>query len=80
MNGVIQAIQEQEITLASNTASIPFAVVDLRTRSAMNCSGFVNHNEGSALFSILDGGVYRISFNANVTAATPGQVAVRTFC
>lgn len=79
MNGVIQTVQEPEITLSSNTASVPFAATDLRTRSAMNCSGFVNHNEGSALFSILDGGVYRISFNANVTSATAGQVALALF-
>ena len=80
MNGVIQAVNENEITLTSNTATLPFAEVDLRTRSAINCCGFINHNEGSALFSILDGGVYEITFNANVTSATAGQVALRTFC
>ena len=79
MNGVIQAIQENEITLTSNTASLPFSIVDLRTRSAMNCSGFVNHNEGSALFSILDGGVYRVNFNTNITSATAGNVALALF-
>ena len=79
MNGVIQAIQEQEITLTSNTATLPFSNVDLRTRSAMNCCGFVNHNEGSALFSILDGGVYEVTFNANVTSATAGDVALALF-
>ena len=76
MNGVIQAVQEQEIALTSNTASLPFANVDLRTRSATNCCGFMNHNEGSALFSILDGGVYEVTFNGNVTSATAGQVAL----
>ena len=79
MNGVIQAIQEQEITLTSNTATLPFSTTDLRTRSAMNCCGFVNHNEGSALFSILDGGVYEVTFNANVTSATAGNVALALF-
>ena len=79
MNGVIQAINEQEITLTSNTATLPFSNVDLRTRSAMNCCGFVNHNEGSALFSILDGGVYEVTFNANVTSATAGNVALALF-
>jgi hypothetical protein len=80
MNGVIQAVTEREITLPSNTASVPFETTDLRTRSAMNCSGFINHNEGSALFSILDGGVYEVTFNANVTTAAAGQFALRTFC
>lgn len=79
MNGVIQAVNESEITLTSNTASVPFAVTDLRTRSAMNCCGFINHNQGSALFSILDGGVYRVNFNANITSATAGSVALALF-
>lgn len=79
MNGVIQAVQEPEITLTSNTASVPFAVTDLRTRSAMNCCGFINHNQGSALFSILDGGVYRVNFNTNITSATAGSVALALF-
>ena len=76
MNGTLQAVQEQEITLISNTASLPFSTTDLRTRSAMNCCGFINHNEGSALFSILDGGVYEVTFNANITSNTAGQVAL----
>ena len=79
MNGVIQAVQENEITLTSNIASVPFAATDLRTRSATNCCGFVNHNPGSALFSILDGGVYRINFNTNITSATAGNVALALF-
>ena len=79
MNGVIQAVQEPEITLTSNTSSLPFTTTDLRTRSAMNCCGFINHNEGSALFSILDGGVYEITFNANITSATAGQVGLALF-
>lgn len=79
MNGVIQAINEPEITLTSNTATLPFTTVDLRTRSAINCASWMNHNEGSALFSILDGGVYEVTFNANVTSATAGQVALALF-
>ena len=70
MNGVIQAVQDPEITLTSNTASLPFSTVDLRTRSAINCQGWMNHNEGSALFSIIEGGIYEITFNANVTSNT----------
>ena len=79
MNGVIQAVQDPEITLTSNTASLPFSTVDLRTRSAMNCCGFMNHNEGSALFSIIEGGVYEITFNANVTSNTAGVVGLALF-
>lgn len=79
MNGVIQAVQEPEITLTSNTASLSFAVTDLRTRSAMNCCGFINHNEGSALFSILEGGVYEVTFNGNISSNTEGTIAVGLF-
>lgn len=79
MNGVIQAVQEPETILASNTASVPFSIVDLRTRSAINCNGWMNHNEGSALFSILEGGIYEVTFNANVTSATAGVVGLALF-
>lgn len=79
MNGVIQAIQDPEITLTSNTASLPFSIVDLRTASAQNCRSWMNHNEGSALFSILAGGVYEITFNANITSNTAGQVGLALF-
>lgn len=79
MNGVIQAIQEPEVTLTSNTASVPFSIVDLRTRSAINCNSWMNHNEGSALFSILEGGIYEVTFNANVTSATAGNVGLALF-
>ena len=76
MNGVIQAIQEPEIALTSNTATMPFSIVDLRTRSAINCNSWMNHNEGSGLFSILEGGIYRVNFNTNITSNTAGNVAL----
>ena len=79
MNGIIQAVQEQQTTLTSNIAAIPFATVDLRTRSATNCQGWMNHNEGSALFSILEGGLYEVTFNTNVTSATAGVVGLALF-
>ena len=79
MNGVIQATQEPETLLTSNTAALPFSIVDLRTASAQNCRSWMNHNEGSALFSILAGGVYEITFNANITSATAGQVGLALF-
>lgn len=79
MNGVIQAIQEQELLLTSNIASLPFSIVDLRTASAQNCRSWMNHNEGSAIFSILEGGNYEVTFNANITSATAGQVALALF-
>ena len=79
MVGTIQAIQDPELALTSNTASLNFSAVDLRTRSAMNCSGFINHNQGSPIFSILEGGLYEVTFNANITSATAGNVALALF-
>jgi len=71
---MIQSVQEQELTLSSNTAPVPFADTDLRTASANCFNGWLNHNEGSAQFNIVSGGIYEIDFNANVTSATVGMV------
>ncbi len=76
---MIQSVQEQELTLTSNTAPITFADTDLRTQSANCFSGWLNHNEGSATFNIVAGGIYEINFNANVTSATVGMVGLGLF-
>ena len=76
---MIQAVQEQELVLTSNTSAITFADTDLRTASANCFNGWLNHNEGSAQFNILGGGIYDISFNTNVTSATTGNVALAIF-
>lgn len=72
---MIQSILEPITVLTSNSAPIPFSVDDLRTRSA-NCFGWLQHNEGSPLYKILCGGIYEITFNANVTSAVAGTVAL----
>ena len=76
---MIQSVQEQELVLTSNTSAITFSDTDLRTASANCFNGWLNHNEGSATFNILGGGIYDISFNANVTSATAGNVALAIF-
>lgn len=76
---MIQSVQEQELVLTSNTAPITFSDTDLRTNSA-NCQwGWLNHNEGSATFNIVSGGIYEINFNANVTSDTAGNVGFGIF-
>jgi hypothetical protein len=72
---MIQSILEQITTLISNSATITFDEDDLRTRKA-NCCGWLQHNEGSPIYKILEGGLYEVSFNANVTSATAGTVAL----
>lgn len=76
---MIQSTQEQELVLTSNTAPITFADTDLRTGSANCFNGWLNHNEGSATFNIVMGGIYEISFNTNITSATAGSLALAIF-
>ena len=72
---MIQALQIQPQILTSNTDDINFTTIDVRTRSA-SCQGWLQYNNGSNNFTIIGGGIYKISFNANVTSATTGQVAI----
>lgn len=72
---MIQSVLEQITILPSNLSAITFTNDDVRTRSA-NCCGWLQHTEGSPLYKILDGGIYEVSFNANVTSATAGNVAL----
>jgi hypothetical protein len=72
---VIQSILEQFTILTSNTSAVTFTEDDVRTRKA-NCCGWLQHNEGSPLYKILEGGIYEISFNANVSSDTAGVIAL----
>lgn len=76
---MIQSVQEQELVLTSNEATVTFADTDLRTASANCFNGWLNHNEGSGTFTILGGGIYEIDFNANITSATAGSVALAIY-
>ena len=72
---MIQALQITPEILTSNTDNINFDTVDLRSRSA-NCCGWLQYMPGGSDFTIIGGGTFRISFNANVTSETAGQVAL----
>ena len=72
---MIQSILEQFTILPSTTAAVTFDEDDLKTRKA-NCCGWLQHNEGSPIYKILEGGLYEVSFNANVSSATAGTVAI----
>lgn len=75
---MIQSILEAITVLTSNLAAIIFPTDSIRTRSA-NCCGWLQHSEGTPIYKILEGGIYRVSFNANVTSATAGTVALGLF-
>lgn len=72
---MIQSVLEPITILSSNSSPISFANDDIRTRSA-NCCGWLQHSEGSPLYKILCGGIYEISFNANVTSSVEGTIAL----
>ena len=75
---MIQSVLEPITVLTSNTSTITFTDDDVRSRRA-NCCGWLQHNEGSPIYKILEGGIYEVSFNANVTSATVGTVALGIF-
>lgn len=72
---MIQSVLETITSLVSNSSAVAFTNDDVRTRKA-NCCNWLQHDKGSPLYKILDGGLYEVSFNANVTSATAGTVAL----
>ena len=75
---MIQSVNESIEVLVSNSSTISFLNDDVRTRKA-NCCNWLQHSEGSPIYKILEGGIYEVSFNANVTSATAGTVALGLF-
>ena len=75
---MIQSVNESIEVLVSNSSPISFLNDDVRTRKA-NCCNWLQHSEGSPIYKILEGGIYEVSFNANVTSATAGTVALGLF-
>lgn len=72
---MIQSIQITPEILTSNTDNINFDTIDLRTNSA-NCCGWLQYMPGGSDFTIIGGGTFLVSFNANVTSDTAGIVAL----
>jgi len=76
---MIEVVQEQELVLVSNTDAITFNDIDLRTNSANCYNGWLNYNEGSAQFNIVEGGIYEIDFGTNITSTDVGAVALAIY-
>jgi hypothetical protein len=72
---MIQALQITPEILTSNNDNINFDTVDLRSRSA-NCCGWLQYMPGGSDFTLIGGGTFKVSFNANVTSAVAGNVAL----
>lgn len=75
---MIESTQELPLTLTNNTSALTFTNDPIRTRSALqnNCNGWLCHNQGNPLYQIVKGGYYEVNFNANVSSATAGSVAL----
>lgn len=72
---MIQALQITPETLTSNIDNINFDTIDLRSRTA-NCCGWLQYMPGGSDFTIIGGGLFEVTFNANVTSDTAGIVAL----
>lgn len=72
---MIQSYLEEPTALTSNTSAIRFTTDCIQTRSA-TCCGWLQHSQGSPNYKIIEGGLYEITFNANVSSATAGTVAL----
>lgn len=72
---MIQTLQILPQVLTSNTDNLNFTTIDVRSRSA-NCCGWLQYMNGGSDFTIIGGGRFKISFNANVTSETAGPLAL----
>lgn len=72
---MIQAIQVTPEILTSNIDNINFDTVDLRSRTA-NCCGWLQYMPGGSDFTIIGGGLFEVSFNANVSSEMAGLVSL----
>ena len=72
---MIQALQITPEVLTSNIDNINFDTIDVRSRSA-NCCGWLQYMPGGSDFTIIGGGTFKVTFNANVTGAETGPIAL----
>lgn len=70
INSVNEAVQN-----VNANENVLFATDVIRTRSA-TCCGWLQHSAGSGIFQLTKPGIYKIDFNANITSATAGALAL----
>ena len=76
---MIQSYINSLVTLVANDSSVQFQTDCIRTNGCQGCYSWLCHNEGSANYDIIKGGIYEIDFNATVSSATAGVVAFALF-
>lgn len=73
---MINSIYVGSQTVVANTGNVLFTSDRVRTPSCMGCNSYLYHENGSSQFTLTQGGVYKISYNANVTSATVGAATL----
>ena len=76
---MIQSFINSITPLTANDSSVQFQTDCIRTNSCQGCNTWLCHNQGSANYDIIKGGIYEINFNATVSSATAGVVAFALF-
>lgn len=71
---MINSVNINEQTVAVN-GNVLFDTDRVRTR-ACYCGGWLQHDNGSGTFEIVRPGIYKVDFNANVTAAAAGDTTL----
>ena len=72
---MIQSYINTILPLTANNSSVQFSRDCIRTNSCQGYRSWLCHNEGSSNYEIVEGGQYKINFNATVSSATAGVVA-----
>lgn len=76
---MIQSYINTVTPLTANNSSVQFQTDCIRTNSCNGYRSWICHNQGSANYNIIQGGIYEIDFNASVSSATAGTVAFALF-
>lgn len=76
---MIQSYINSIVNLTANDSSVQFQTDCIRTNSCQGCNTWLCHNQGSANYDIIKGGIYEIDFDATVSSAAAGVVAFALF-
>lgn len=76
---MIQSFINTIVPLTANDASVQFETDCIRTNSCNGCKSWLCHSQSSANYTITQGGIYEIDFDASVSSAAAGVVAFALF-
>lgn len=71
---MINSVNVAEQTVAVD-GNVIFDTDRVRTR-ACACGGWLQHDEGSGIFTLARAGIYKVDFNANVTSTVVGDITL----